>query len=95
MKGTIKESKYLFDKEIGFNLYLDIKTGDSTGFAHCISNTNLIKTLLIKAGEKSWSWMNPLLLVGKEVDYDYEPSTNKCTLKTITLEEKFKVEFPY
>lgn len=78
--GIIRESKYLFDKKEGFCLYIDVKINDNQGFAKIYNKKKEIREMLVKAGEKSWCWMNPELLIGKEVMYDYDPKTNKCNV---------------
>lgn len=91
LQGVITDSKFMFDKSHGFMMYVDISTEEKKGFAHCFKEPTMIRTLLEKAGDKSWSWMDSDLLIGHNVTYDYDENTNTCTLKTITFEEKYKV----
>ena len=86
MKGTIRESKFIFYHTDGFRLYIDVGTGDSTGFAHVFRNEKEITDLLIRAGERSWCSMDAKVLIGKEVEYDYDEKTNRVTFKRIIFD---------
>ena len=46
LDGVITDSKFMFDKREGFLMYVDVKTGPSTGFAKCFKEPNSIRKLL-------------------------------------------------
>lgn len=83
LKGVITDSKYMFDKKTGFCLYVDIKTDENKGFGVTFKSPEVIVKLLEKGGEKSWCWMDPDVLIGRDVRYDYDETKNTCALKII------------